>query len=283
MQLVFKFDGKISRDFRTLFILPENNILFSYSLFAVRSFVNYFSKSQHIFYPVDGKVFLLNYLFRNQLHWFKVKKEKQLKKMVEYEKNLDLIINLDIENSSRYDFALDRQYLAISFSPLKYATVSFIPSSSLADRIFTNFPCSLGIPFEEFKLNITSDEKAKARDFIKYKGHSEKNVLVVCDVLDTKKEIWIREYLAQVTRDKLTFIGQDALKTVNPDLIVPLISLADLFISEDSIYTFIAQVLSIKTYLFKGKGKFLPSPAPRLLVEKGDFRKEILLLIPTKK
>ncbi len=203
--------------------------------------------------------------------------------MIEYEKKVDLIINLDIENSGKYDLASDKQYLAISYSPLKHATVSFIPSSFLADRIFINFPCTLGIPYEEFKLNITSDEKAKARDFVKYKGHSEKNLLVVCDVSDTKKEMWIREYLAQITRDKLTFIGQDELKTINPDLIIPLISLSDLFISEDSIYTFVAQVLGIKTYLFKGKGKFLPSPTHRLLVEKGDFKKEILLLIPTKK
>ncbi|MEO0265503.1 MAG: hypothetical protein ABIM43_02690 [candidate division WOR-3 bacterium] len=279
----FKFNGKISQDVRVLFILPENNLLFSYALFALRSFTDYFQKVQHIVYPVDGKVFLLNYLFKDLVYWFRFKKEKMLKKAVEAEKNLDLVINLDVENPLRYDLPFNKPYFSISKKPLRHATLNYIYLGNTPDQIYIRFPCTLGVPFQEFRLSILSDEKRKATDFIKYKGHKEKNLIVVCDVPDVKKETLIKEYLAYKTGDKITFIGREELHTINPDLIVPLISFADIFVAEDSIYVYLAQILGTKTYLFRGKGKFLPMIAPRLFIEKSDFKREILNLMPSTK
>ncbi|MEO0230308.1 MAG: hypothetical protein ABIL77_01990, partial [candidate division WOR-3 bacterium] len=130
---------------------------------------------------------------------------------------------------------------------------------------------------------ISKEEKGMATEFIRYKGHKEKNLIIVCDVPDKKKELVIKEYIAHQTRDRLTFIGQDELLTIDPNLVIPLISLADVFIAEDSIYTYPAQVLGTRTYLFKGKSKLLPMVTPRLFIEKEDFKKEILLLLPSKK
>lgn len=277
----FKFNGKISPEYRVLFILPENNVLFSYALFALQNFASYFLKMQHIVYPADGKVFLLNYLFKDLIYWFRFKKEKALKKAVEYEKNLDLIINLDVESPFKYDIAFNKPYFSISKRPLRFATLTYVYLGNTPDQIYTRFPCTLGVPFSEFKLNIPSEEKRKAADFIKYKGHKEKNLIVVCDVPDRKREIIVKEYLAFQTRDRVTFIGQDELHAINPDLIVPLISLADIFVAEDSIYIYPAQILGTKTFLFRGRGKFLPMITPRLLIEKSDFKKEILFLMPS--
>lgn len=279
----FKFTGKISEKQRVLFILPDDNLIFSYSLFALQSFSSYFGEKQHIVYPADGKVFLLKYLFSNLAHWFKFKKEKALTKAIEVEKDLDLVINLDIGEPAKYDFPLNKLYFAIARKPLKHATVSYIFSSNNLDQIYTKFPCTLGLPYRDFILDISKEERGKAADFIKYKGHKEKNLIVVCDVPDKKREMTIKEYLSYHTRDRLTFVGQDELKIIDPNLIVPLISLADVFIAEDSIYTYPAQVLGTRTYLFKGKSKSLPKVTPRLFIEKEDFKKEILLLLPFKK
>lgn len=281
--MYFKFTGKISDNKRVLFILPTDNLLFSYSLFALQNFISYFAKKQHILYPADGKVFLLNYFFKDLIYWFKFKKEKALKKAVEEERNLDLLINLDVEEPLRYDLAFNKPFFSISRKPLKNAVLNYIFLGSTVEQIYTRFPCTIGVPYREFVIDISREERSRATDFIKYKGHKEKNLIVVCDIPDKKKEVTVREYFAYHTRDRVTFIGQDELHTINPDLIVPVISLADLFIAEDSIYVYPAQILGKKTYLFKGKSKFLPMPTPRLFVEKSDFRKEILLLVPSPK
>lgn len=283
MRSTFGFNGKINRDARAFFILPEEPVLFSYSLFAVWSFINYFTKDMHIFYPADGKVFVLDYLFKNSVHRFKLKKNKEVKKLIGSERGVDVVINLEYEFASDFDFELDKPYFCVSQREVKNATVTFIPSTSKADVLFLKFACTLGTPLAEFQIAISPQDKAKAKDFCKYKGHSEKNILVISDMDDVKKELAVKEFLSQVLMDRVTFIDSEALKTLNPQHILPLISLADLFIARNSVYVYPAQVLGVRTYLFRGNTRILPSDGPKLFVEKEDFRKELRLLLPSKK
>lgn len=282
MQSKFFFNGKISQEQRCVFAIPENPLLFSYSLFSLWNFIHYFKKASHVFYPVDGKIELIKAIFPEHIYWFKFKKEKDFLKAVHNERGITALINLDYENPKRYDFQYPVNSFAVSKEDLKNFTVVFKPLTEQADTIYRNFASTLGIPHREFQISLTNEEKAKARDYIKFKGHSEKNILVVSD-LNPKREALVKEYLAYLTKERLTFIDRGSLLVMDSKLILAVLSLADLFLSEASIYTYPAQVLGVKTYLFPEKSKYLPRETGRLVIDKGDFKKGLAPLISPQK
>uniref|UniRef100_A0A7C2PLK1 Lipopolysaccharide heptosyltransferase family protein n=1 Tax=candidate division WOR-3 bacterium TaxID=2052148 RepID=A0A7C2PLK1_UNCW3 len=282
MQSKFYFNGKLGEAQRCVFIVPENPLLFSYSLYSIWNFVHYFKKTSHIFYPVDGKVDLLKSIFPDHIYWFKFKKEKEFLKAIYREKGITLVINLDYGESKRYDLLYPTYSFAISNENLKNFTVVFKPLGQEVDVIYRNFASTFGIPKKDFHISLSSEEKSKARDYIKFRGHTEKNILVVSD-LNPKREALVKQYLSYLTKDRLTFIDKESLWVMDSKLILAILSLADLFLSELSIFTYPAQVLGVKTYLFSEKVKFLPRETGRLIIDRGDFKKALSSLIGLQK
>lgn len=282
MQQKFQFDGCLSKKNRVLFIFSENPLVFSYSLSAVWTFINYFEPTTHVFYNVDNRVDLLKAIFKNGLFWFKFKKEKELLKTLEKEKGITFIVNLEYERSDKYDFEFPVPSLAVSKVGLKKSTITYVPRSEALDSVFSGFTSTLNIKSKDFHIDLGKDLLSKARDFIRYKGHSEKNVLVISDV-SKKGEEAVKEFLSYATKDRLTFIGRDTLSIMDANLILGVLSISSLFISEASIYTYPAQILGVKTYLFPGSSKFLPRSGPKLFIDRGDFRKDIQILLPYSK
>ncbi|MGB4339747.1 MAG: hypothetical protein WBJ76_04245 [Candidatus Hydrothermia bacterium] len=279
MRTSFYFDGCIRNDYKCLFIIPNEPLLFSYSLYAMWNFYSYFGKGKHILCPANGKESFLAAIFKDGILLPAFKKTKALIKVLEQHPEINLVINLDVQNASSYNFKFGVPYFSISYTELDAAILNYKPTSKFVDRIFTGFAGTLGVPKVEFELPVSTDYKSKARDYINYIGHGEKNLLVVCDVPE-KREALLKEYLVYLTKGRLTFIGSESLKLLEPNLILSLLAFSDVFICEDSIYTYPAQVLNIKTYLFPGSAHFLPQPTKRIFIDRGDFKKDLILLLP---
>ncbi len=282
MQQKFQFDVCLSERQRVLFIFSENPLVFSYSLSALWTLIHYFEPTTHIFYNVDDRVDLLKAIFKNGLFWFRFKKEKELLKALEKEKGITFVVNLEYERPDKYDFEFPVPSLAVSKEGLKKATITYVPRSEALDAVFLGLLSTLNIRSKDFHIDLGKDLLSKARDFIRYKGHSEKNLLIVSDV-SKKKEDLVKEHLSYITKDRLTFIGKDTLSIMDANLILGVLSISSLFISEASIYTYPAQILGVKTYLFPGSSKFLPRSSPKLFIDRGDFRKDIQILLPYSK
>lgn len=282
MHSKFFFKGIIENTYRCLFILPENPLLFSYSLEAVWNFYHYLKEGNHAFYPSEGKEKLLDLMFAGGPRWQKVKKEKLLVKLVDQHPEINLIINCDCEAPFRYDLRFSVPFFSLAFEEMKHATITYIPSSKKADQIFNGFASTLGILPKELDIPVSRDDKIKARDFIKYLGHSEKNILIITDVSE-KKEEFIHNYISYTMRERVTFVETNKFRSLEPRLALAVLSISDLFICEDSIYTYFAKLMGIRTYLFPGSSKILPQETSKLFIDRGDFKKDLLLILPVRK
>ena len=262
----FRFKCALPRDLNIVISLSRDHNQLSLSINAVHSLIEFFSGEKYLIGPDEAYPLFSEFLFKDRAQFIS---DSELKKQPfdlipegigliwdftrppTIHKNLPLYVT-----GASYRISTDPE-------TYPYYNIILAPNPESDDiSYFEKQLRLLNVPVRKLRPTLRDLAKRTAWDYLIFKGHSEKHILVVLDLQDESLVEFIKSAARTAFPVGVTFTsprntgnGMIDLSHLGPEGIVATMSLADLFITDYSIYLGIASIMKIPILLMNSPTK----------------------------
>jgi len=275
----FNFNCKLDEKARVLVIAPGIPHFFSLSIPAMYSLSHYFKKKPHLFIIEKDFEIFFRYFIKDSVVIENSKERKKILERVNKKGKIDILLDLNYPESPWHKLVFTPDLkIAISDNEPKNFNIVFHPITRNIEQIYSKFLTTFNIPVTSPSLRITKKEKARAWEFAKYHGHKEENLLIFLD-LPPKKLENLRPVFNRLNNGKVTLMDNFVTRMLEIKEKLALLSISDLFVSENSIFLWPARIFKVRTYLLRNESNSLIREDKYLKRELKDPLKELTQLI----
>lgn len=279
----FNFSCKLDEKKRVLVIAPDTPHFFSLSIPAMYSLTHYFKKKPHLFIIEKDFEIFFRYFIKDSVVIENSKDKKKILQRINKREKIDILFDLNYPESPWHKMVFTPELkIAVSDDEPANYNIVFHPITKNIEQMYSNLLTTFNVPITSPPLRITKKEKARAWEFAKYHGHKEENLLLFLD-MPVKKFEALKQVLNRLNNGRVTLMDNSVTRMLEIKEKLALLSISDLFVSENSIFLWPARVFKVKTYLLRNEFNFLIREDKYLKRERKDPLKEMSQLVGTAK
>ncbi len=262
----FSFRCALPQNLNIVISLSQKPDQISLAITAIHSLIEFFSGEKYLIGPETAAPLLSDFLFRGKVEFIS---DAMLQKspFEAVNKKIDLIWDLTRPPTLHANLPLYISGVSyrISTDPETYPYYNIIlaPDPDADDiSYFERQLKLLNVPISRFKPNLRDLAKKTVWDYLIFKGHGEKHVLVVMDLRDSSLVQMLETTAVTAFPTGVTFAsphesgeGVIDLSPLGPEGIAATLSLADIFISDSSLYLGIAALMKLPILLMNSSTK----------------------------
>ncbi len=262
----FRFKCAFPRELNIAISLSRDFNQLSLALNSAYSLIEFFSGNKYIIGIDEAKPLIADFLFKDKVEFIP---DSELKKdpFEMFPDDVDLIWDLSKPPTPHAKlplYAKNSKY-RISTDPETYPYYNIILAPSPESDDINYFEKQLklmNVPLLRFKPSLRDLAKRTAWDYLIFKGHGEQHILIVIDIRDKAVAELVRSASKTAFLTGVTFVSPHDLgngiidiSPLGPEGIAATMSLADLFVFDNSLYLGIAALMKIPILLINSEVK----------------------------
>lgn len=232
-----EFSGQWRKDMSCAIHTPENITLFSFSLPAIATIISHYKARDKFILCSDeqGPVLMQLLKYVNIVSKSNINSDVKLKKKID---NADIFFELEVDREkARFASAKYRVGLMKDFFP--DCNVIYTMKNPIIPDIYTNAFKNMGMVFKDVPILADKKIKAKAWEFLKYRGHKSNQKVLVANFTQKDREKK-KKMMQQLNLIKWFVVFVDDFTNASLAEKLGLVLVADTFLFDNSPFAYFA-------------------------------------------